>query len=109
MPAARALAPDDVDLVAGYTTVLEGAGLRTGRSTVQAARSFCAKLARSGGWSELSRARQIDAICKARAFTSWLMVTSQLTVTAHVLGRIDLRLGIAARNYCPDAHRWFVG
>jgi integrase/recombinase XerD len=111
MPAALALAADDVDLVADYVTMLERAGLRTGRSTVQAAKSFCAKLARAGGWSkwsELSRARQIDAIRKARAFTSWLLVTSQLTVTADILGRLDLRLGVAARNYRPAAHRWFV-
>src|SRR5438876_5815633 len=108
MPAALALAAEDVDLVADYVTTLQRAGLRTGRSTVQAAKSFCAKLQRSGGWSELSRARQIDAIRKARAFTSWLLVTSQLTVTADVLGRVDLRLGNAARRHCPDAHRWFV-
>src|SRR5512132_3727798 len=111
MPAALALAAEDVDLVADYVTTLQRAGLRTGRSTVQtvqAAKSFCAKLQRSGGWSELSRARQIDAIRKARAFTSWLLVTSQLTVTADVLGRVDLRLGNAARTHCPDAHRWFV-
>jgi len=47
-------------------------------------------------------------ICKARAFASWLLVTSQLTVTADVLGRVDLRLGNAARNYRPSAYAWFV-
>lgn len=108
MPAAIALAASPVDLVDDYVTTLQRAGLRTGRSTVQAARSFCAKLQRSGGWSELSRARQVDAVCKARAFASWLVVTAQLTITADILGRVDLRLGNAARNYCPDEHQWFV-
>jgi site-specific recombinase XerD len=108
MPAAVVLAVDHVDLVNDYVAALQRAGLRTGRSTVQAARSFCAKLQRSGGWNGLSRSRQVDAVCKARAFTSWLMVTSQLTVTADILGRVDLRLGNAARNYCPSAHAWFV-
>jgi integrase len=56
----------------------------------------------------MSRALQVDLICKARSFSSWLMVTSQLTVAADVLGRVDLRLGNAARNYCPSAHEWFM-
>ena len=107
---AGAVAPafEDTGLVDAYVIVLQHAGLRTGRSTVQAAKSFCAKVQRAGGWMGLSRARQIDAVAKARAFSSWLMVTSRLTVSADVLGRLDLRLGNAARNYCPDAHAWFV-
>ena len=36
------------------------------------------------------------------------MVTGQLTVTAEVLGRVDLRLGIAARSYCPAPYAWFL-
>ncbi len=101
MPAAVALVVENADMVDAYVATLQRAGLRTGRSTVQAARSFCAKVQRAGGWTGLSRARQIDAVAKARAFSSWLMVTCQLTVSADVLGRLDLRLGNAGRNYCP--------
>jgi hypothetical protein len=36
------------------------------------------------------------------------MVTGQLTITADFLSRADLRLGIAARHYCPEAYAWFV-
>ena len=108
MPAATVLNAANVDLVADYITTLHDAGMRTGDSTVQAAKTFCSKLQRSGGWDALSQARQVDAIRKARGFASWLMVTSQLTVTAEILGLLDLRLGIAARNYRPDAHRWFA-
>ncbi len=107
MPAV-ALTAANIDLVADYTTALRHAGMRTGASTLQAARTFCSKLQRSGGWNEMSRARQVDAIGKARGFASWLMVTSQLTVTADILGLVDLRLGTAARNYRPEAYRWFV-
>jgi integrase len=108
MPPALAFAPEHVDLVAGYEAAMRSAGRKTGRSTIQAARTFCAKLQRAGGWSEMSRALQVDLIWEARSFSSWLMVTSQLTVAADVLGRVDLRLGNAARNYCPSAHEWFM-
>ena len=108
MPAALAVTAEGGDLVNDYVATLRQAGLRTGRSTVQAARTFSVKLKRSEGWSQLSRDRQIDAIRKAPAFASWLMVTGQLSVDADILGRVDLRLGNAARTYCPDAHRWFV-
>ena len=76
---------------------------------MQAARSFAAKLQRAGGWDRLTFDQQIEAIVKARAFASWLMVTGQLTVSADVLGRVDLRLGNAAGNHCREAHRWFIG
>jgi hypothetical protein len=56
----------------------------------------------------MSRARQLDAIRKARSFSSWLMVTGQLSVDADVFGRVYLRLGTAARTFCPDTHGWFV-
>ena len=56
----------------------------------------------------MTRARRLDAVRKARAFASWLMVTGQLTVDADVLGRLDVRLGGVAANYCPEAHAWFV-
>jgi integrase/recombinase XerD len=108
MAAAVVLAGSHRGQVDDYVATLHRVGLRTGRSTVQAARSFCAKLERARGWAELSSARQVDAICKARAFASWLLVTCQLTASADILGRVDLRLGNAARNYCPSAYAWFV-
>ena len=108
MPAAVALASHHVDLVAAYERAMRAAGRRTGRSTMQAARTFCMKLERAGGWEQMSRARQLDAIGKARSFVSWLMVTGRLTVDADVFGRVYLRLGTAARTFCPDAHGRFV-
>lgn len=108
MPAAVALRPGDVDLVASYETAMRTAGLKTGRSTMGAARAFCVKLDRAGGWHQMSRARQLDAIRKSRSFASWLMVTGQLTVDADIFGRVYLRLGTAARTHCPDTHAWFT-
>ena len=108
MPAAVALTAGHVDLVADYYAAMRAAGRKTGRSTMQAARTFCAKLARAGGWHQMSRARQLDAIRKARSFASWLMVTGRLTVDADVFGRVYLRLGTAARTFCPEAHAWFT-
>lgn len=108
MPAAVALAAEHVDLVADYHAAMRAAGRKTGRSTMQTARTFCAKLERTGGWDQMTRARQLDAIRKARSFASWLMVSGQLTVDADVFGRVYLRLGTAARTFCPDTHAWFV-
>ena len=108
MPAAVVLDGEHVEAVAGYVAAMRTAGRKTGRSTVQAARTFCAKLQRAGGWEQLSRPYQLDAIRKARSFASWLMVTGQLTVDADVFGRVDLWLGNAARTFCTDAHPWFV-
>lgn len=108
MPAALTLNGDHVDLVAGYERSMRAAGRKTGHSTMQAARSFCAKLERAGGWNAMTRSRQLDAIRKARSFASWLMVTGQLTVDADVFGRVWLKLGTAARTFCPEAHGWFV-
>jgi len=108
MPAAVVLQPAHVDVVAHYVAAMRGARRKTGRSTVQTARTFCAKLERAGGWEQLSRSQQVNAIGKARSFASWLMVTGQLTVSAEVFGRVDLWLGIAARSFCPTAHAWFV-
>ena len=93
MPAAVTLTAGHVDLVGSYETAMRAAGRKTGRSTLQAARTFCAKFQRAGGWEQMSRARQLDAIRKARSFASWLMVTGQLTVDAEVFGRVYLRLG----------------
>jgi site-specific recombinase XerD len=108
MPAAVVLAAEHVDRVGAYQSAMQGAGRKTGRSTMQAARTFCAKLERAGGWDRMSRARQLDGIAKARSFASWMMVTGQLTIDADVLGRVYLRLGTAARTFCPDAHAWFI-
>jgi integrase/recombinase XerD len=108
MPAAVVLQPVHVDVVAEYVVAMRAARRKTGRSTVQAARTFCTKLERAGGWEQFSRSQQVNAIGKARSFASWLMVTGQLTVSADVFGRVDLWLGIAARSFCPTAHAWFV-
>ena len=108
MPAAIVLQPAHVDVVANSVAAMRAARRKTGSSTVQAARSFCAKLERAGGWEQLSRSQQIDAIGKARSFASWLMVTGQLNVSAEVFGRVDLWLGNAARIFCPSARAWFV-
>ena len=107
MPAPVALAIEHVDLVHSYEAAMRGAGRKTGRSTMQAARTFCTKLERAGGWAQMSRAHQLDAIRRARSFASWLMVTGQLSVDADVFGRVYLRLGTAARTFCPDTHAWF--
>jgi hypothetical protein len=88
MPAAVALCVLDRDRIASYEMAMRAAGRKTGRSTMAAARSFCAKLDRAGGWDRMSRARQLDAIGKARSFASWLMVTGRLTVDADIFGRV---------------------
>lgn len=108
MMSAVALGADHGSIVDAYVAAMQSVGRKTGRSTVQAARTFSAKLDRAGGWRHLSRARQLDAVRKARGFASWLMVTGQLIVEADVLGRVDLRLGNAARQFCPDAQASFV-
>jgi integrase len=86
---------------------MQSIGKKTGRSTIQAAKTFCVKVERAGGFDQMSRVRQLDAIDKARSFCSWLMVTGQLVVDPVVLGRLELRLGGVARHYCPEAHAWF--
>jgi hypothetical protein len=106
MPAALALAPVHRDQVDDSRAALQRLSKGAGRSTVRAARSFVAKVQRAGGWDRRSIDQLFDAIVKARAFASQLMVTGRLTVDADILGRVYLRLGNAARNHCPDAHRW---
>src|SRR5436190_8264278 len=108
MPAAVVLKLEHADAVADYLAAMRAARRKTGRSTVQAARTFCAKLERAGGWVQLSRSQQVDTIGRARSFASWLMVTGQLTVSADVFGRVDLWLGKSARTFCPAAYTWFV-
>jgi hypothetical protein len=105
MPAAVVLQAEHVDAVADYVAAMRAGRRKTGRSTLQAARTFRAKVQRAGGWERLSRSEQVDAIGKARSFASWLVVTGQLTVSAEVFGRVDLWLGNAARTFCPAAPR----
>ncbi len=107
MPAAVALGDHHSTQVDEYVAAMQRAGRQTGRSTVRAATSFCVKLQRSGGWHQLSLVQQVDAIEKARSFVSWLLVTTQLTISGDLLGRVDLRLGHAARSHCPEALTWF--
>ena len=106
MSTAPRLEPDAV-VVVDYLAAMHAADRRTGRSTTRAARSCQAKIRRAGGWGRLNRAEQLDAVVKAPAFASWLMVTGRITVDAELLSDTDLRLGNAARLYCGDEHRWF--
>jgi integrase/recombinase XerD len=107
MASAVMLDHDDTTFVEDYLTAMRTAGRKTGRSTTQAARSCDAKLHRAGGWSGLSRAEQLDAVAKARSFTSWLMVTGRIPVDADLLSRTDLRPGLPARSFCATDYRWF--
>jgi integrase/recombinase XerD len=108
MPAAFALSAPSIDLLEQYLTAMRGLNRKTGWSTIQTARSFCAKLDRSGGWTSLSLRQQIDAVGKARSFVSWVLVTGQLTISADLMTHVDLRLGVIARGYLPSTHAWFV-
>ena len=108
MGAALALTTGSSDQLERYFAAMQHLRRKTGRSTTMAARSFSAKLERAGGWEQLTSEEQVDAATKARSFSSWLMVTGQLTVTAELLGRVDLRLGIVARNHQPENWAWFV-
>jgi len=108
MPAAVALDARHVDLVGEYATAMRTVGRRTGRSTLQAARTFCARVERAGSFEAMTPAGRLDAVRKARSFASWLMVTGRIVVDAGILGRLDLRLGGIARLHCADAHAWFV-
>ncbi len=89
MPAALALSNPSTDLLEAYLSAMRGLDRKTGRSTTQAARSFCAKLERSGSWEQLSLAQQSDAITKARSFVSWLLVTGRLTIAAELMTDVD--------------------
>ena len=91
----------DAVVVEHYLAAMRAADRRTGRSTTRAARSCQAKIRRAGGWGRLNRAEQLDAVVKAPSFASWLMVTGRITVDAELLSDTDLRLGNAARLYCP--------
>ncbi len=65
MPAALALTPSSKDMLAEYLHAMRELYRKTGRSTSQAAGTFCAKLDRAGGWEQLSLADQADAIRKS--------------------------------------------
>lgn len=108
MPAPLALAAPSIDLLEQFLTAMRGLNRKTGRSTTQAARSFCAKLDRSGSWTTLSLRLQTDGVSKARSFVSWLLVTGQLTISADLMTHVDLRLGVVARGYLPSLHAWFI-
>lgn len=108
MPAAVALSTASAQQVEQYLSAMILLGRKTGRSTTQAARSFCAKLDRAGGWEKLSAARQADALGKARSFASWLLVTGQLVIAAELMSDLDLRLGVVARGHCPALYAWFL-
>ena len=107
MPAALVLTATSDDLVKDYLSAMSKARRKTGRSTLMAARSFCGKRERAD-WSTLPPAQQVDAISKARSFASWLLITGRLTITASVLVRVDLRLGVIARSHAADGYAWFV-
>jgi integrase/recombinase XerD len=108
MPAAIALSGEHGDQVDRFLAAMRGVGLTPWRSTEQAARTLCAKLERAGGWHRLPLTAQVDAAKKAPTFAAWLMATGQLRVTGDFLGAVNLRLGIAARRYCPHTYTWFV-
>ena len=50
MTAAAAATAKSSDLVGVYATAMHAAGRKTGRSTMRAAKTFCAKLEQAGGW-----------------------------------------------------------
>ncbi|MGO9353324.1 MAG: tyrosine-type recombinase/integrase [Mycobacterium sp.] len=108
MPAPLVLEDDDAIVVERYLAAMGAADRRTGASTTQAARTCQSRIRRAGGWNQLTRAAQIDAVRKARSFTSWLMVTGQIGVDAEQLCATGLRLGNAGRLFCPHDHRWFT-
>jgi integrase/recombinase XerD len=108
MPAPLVLADDDAAVVERYLTAMRAADRRTGTFTTGVARTCQTRISRGGGWDSLSRADRLDAVRKAPSFTSWLMVTGQITVDAQLLSDTDLRLGNAGRLFCPHDHRWFI-
>jgi len=107
MPAPLSLAADDASVVEDYLAARRAAGRKTGRSTTRAAHTCQAKIDRAGGWAGLTAAQQLDAVAKAPSFTSWLMVTSRITVDAELLSRTDLRPGLPARSFCAADYHWF--
>ena len=108
MPASLALAAEDASVVEDYLAAMRAAGRATCRSTTQAARTCQAKIRCAGGFGGLTAEQQLDAVAKARSFTSWLMVTGRITVDAGLLSRSDLRPGLPARRFCGPDYHWFT-
>ena len=108
MPAPRSLAADDASVVGDYLAAMRAAGRKTGRSTTRAAHRCQAKIGCARGWGELTAEQQLDAVVKARSFTSWLMVTGRITIDAELLSRSDLRPGIPARRFCAADYQWYI-
>jgi enoyl-CoA hydratase/carnithine racemase len=102
------LTHEDDDLVAAFVADHHAAGLGPWRSTVQAARTFCGRVARAGGWVGMGLDAQIDATRRAVRFVSWLLVTGRLVGSSDLLTGCDLRLGVAAARYRPSARAWFA-
>ena len=107
MPAPLRLKQDDQQVVESYLAAMRAVGRKTGRTT-QAAWTCQARIAQSGGWSQMTPAQRIEAIGRARSFASWLMVTGQLVVDAEVISALNLHLGHAARSYCREDSEWVV-
>ena len=78
---------------------MRAAGRKTGRSTPR--RRTVARPRRRRRLGRPDRAEQLDAVAKARSFTSWLMVTGRITVDAELLSRTDLRPGIPPAGSAP--------
>ena len=108
MGATLALTASRTEQLEQYFAAMKHLQRKTGKSTTMAARSFSAKLERADGWEHLTLTEQVAAVTRARSFASWLMVTGQLDVTAELLGLVDLRLGIIARNHQPKIWTWFL-
>jgi integrase/recombinase XerD len=108
MPAPLVLDDHDAIVVERYLAAMRAADRQTGASTTQAARTCQSRIGRAGGWNQLTRTAQVDAVRKARSFTSWLMVTGQIGVDAEQLCDTALRLGNAGRLFCPHDHGWFI-
>jgi len=104
----QSLGAGDASVVEDYLSAMRTTGRKTGSSTIQAALTCQAKIGRAGGWAGLNAEQQIDAVDKAPSFTSWLMVTSRITVDAELLSRTDLRPGLPARSFCATDYHWFT-
>jgi integrase/recombinase XerD len=58
---------------------------------------------RAGGWERLGVDEQIDAIVKARAFASWLMVTGQLSAWLERFRSVDNGVGEVGQSAVAGA------
>ncbi|ACY21818.1 integrase family protein [Gordonia bronchialis DSM 43247] len=108
MAAAADLSGNDAHIVASYLAAMRAAGLKTGRSTTQAAETCQRRVSRAGGWHCLTSPQRLEVVGKARSFASWLMVTGQLRADAELISSLNLHLGYAARSHCPQDYRWFL-